>query len=438
MKQKLLQNFLRISKIPRESGNEKAISDFFVRVAIENDLEYHQDKNNNVLIKKVGSKKGEPLGLQAHLDMVCVKTSNSHHDFKTTGIEVIVQGDKVTAKDTSLGADQGIGLAIMLTIIEEKELIHPDLEFIFTVEEETTFKGVVTFPYQLLKCKRIINLDNSKDNSIFNSSDGDICNEFSLIGKVENTTLPAYKVVLSDLPGGNSGENIELSSKNAITTMARLLDDKDIQINSINGGTTEIDLATTCEVILVSKEDLESKFSELPNNIKVEKTKVKTVFTKETTNCIIKQIKNLKSGQLNINTSANLGIINTKNNTVTMKYLFRSIDEEKLNDIFQKTIESSYNFKVIKLYNDPIWKPKEKSKLLEEYSNVYFDKYAEYPKTETCHGGMECASINKRIHNLDIISIGANIEYFHTPNEVTYLSSWLKVYGCLIKLLEEI
>ena len=159
MKETLINNFLRISKIPRESGHEEKIAEFFVNVAKKNNLHYFKDKYNNVLIKKKGSIDSEPIALQAHLDMVCVKSKDSKHDFSKDGIEVIVDGDEVTAKDTSLGADQGVGLAMMLTIIENKDLKYPDLEFLFTTEEETTFNGAVTFPYSKVESKRIINFN---------------------------------------------------------------------------------------------------------------------------------------------------------------------------------------------------------------------------------------------------------------------------------------
>lgn len=120
MRETLINNFLRISKIPRESGHEEKIANFFVNVAMANNLYYFKDENNNVLIKKKGNIDAESIALQAHLDMVCVKTSDSKHNFSTDGIEVIIDGDVVTAKDTSLGADQGVGLAMMLTILEDR------------------------------------------------------------------------------------------------------------------------------------------------------------------------------------------------------------------------------------------------------------------------------------------------------------------------------
>lgn len=145
MREKLIHNFFRISNIPRESGHEDQIANFFVDIAKRNNLYYYKDENNNVLIKKKGTRDTDPIGLQAHLDMVCVKEKESLHDFSKDPIEVIIAGDKVTANGTTLGADQGVGLTMMLTLMEDKKLKLPDLEFIFTVEEETTFKGALHF-----------------------------------------------------------------------------------------------------------------------------------------------------------------------------------------------------------------------------------------------------------------------------------------------------
>ena len=134
MRDVLLDNFLRVSSVPRSSGNEGKIADFFVRVAESNNLYYFRDKNNNLVIKKKGNLDGV-IALQAHLDMVTLKDQNSNHNFSCDGIDVLFDGDRVYAKDTTLGADQGVGLAIMLTIMENNTLIHPDIEFLLTTEE---------------------------------------------------------------------------------------------------------------------------------------------------------------------------------------------------------------------------------------------------------------------------------------------------------------
>lgn len=437
MRETLINNFLRISKFPRESGHEEKIADFFVNVAKANNLYYFKDKNNNVLIKKKGNINSKPIALQAHLDMVCVKSKDSNHDFENNGIEVIIDGDKVTAKNTSLGADQGVGLSMMLTIMEDNSLKHPDLEFLFTTEEETTFNGAVNFPYSQVESQRLINLDNSKDNSIFIGADGDICNEYIYNGKLIENNLPSYKILIDNFPGGNSGEDVNLSENNALTTMARLLKRKDLFIKSIDGGTSENDLATFCEVIINTNINVDDIFKEL--NAKIEKVDNKLSFSCEDTKNILNEILDLKCGYITKNkASANLGLIKTTNNTVTIYYVLRSMDENELEIINNKSKNFNNNFAVSEVYSDSIWKVDYESKLLKQYKNLYFKEYNEYPIEEIGHGGIECSSIKKRMDGLDIISIGSIIKKYHTIAEVTFVSSWTKIYNILIKLLKTI
>lgn len=430
--EKLKNNFLRISKIPRESGHEEKIADFFVNIAKKNNLYYFKDENNNVLIKKKGTSNSEPIALQAHLDMVCVKGKNSKHDFSKDGIEVIIDGDKVTAKDTSLGADQGVGLAIMLTLLEDNNLSHPNLEFLFTAEEETTFKGAVTFPYSKVESKRVINLDNSKDNSIVIGSDGDVCNEYSFKGNLIKCDLPGYKVLIDNFPSGSSSENINLSKGNGITTMAILLKDKDVFIKSINGGANENDLASWCEVILNTDIDVYSIFK----NAKIESVDSKLCFSKYDTNKIINEILSLKCGLITDKSSGNLGFIKTNDKEIKIYHIFRSMSSEELKMIVDESKSLNNDFIVKEVYADSIWNPNYESLLLKKYKEIYFKEYNCYPDEEITHGTVECSAIKKRIDGLDIISVGCNIEKYHTPYETTYVSSWIKTYKLLIQFLE--
>ncbi len=435
MRETLINNFLRISKIPRESGHEEKIANFFVNVAMANNLYYFKDENNNVLIKKKGNINAESIALQAHLDMVCVKTSDSKHDFSTDGIEVIIDGDVVTAKDTSLGADQGVGLAMMLTILEDKNLRHPNLEFIFTTEEETTFNGAVTFPYSRIESKRLINLDNDKDNTVLIGADGDICNEYCFNAKFIQNNLPSYKVLIDGFPSGNSGVNINLSVNNAITTIATILKDKNIFLKSINGGTSENDLANFCEIIINTELNVEELFKGI--DAKIIKLDNRLSFSKQDTEKIINQILELKNGYIfNKESSANLGLIKTINNEVKIYYVFRSMSENELERINMNSQKLNNGFKVMEIYRDFIWKLNRDSALFKKYKNLYFGEYSEVLREEIGHGGIECSAIKKRIDGLDIISIGSLIENIHTVNEVTYISSWMKTYNLLIKFLE--
>lgn len=437
MRETLINNFLRISKIPRESGQEGEIADFFVNVAKENNLYYFKDNNNNVLIKKKGSIHSKPIALQAHFDMVCVKSKDSNHNFETDGIEVVIDGDKVTAKDTSLGADQGVGLAMMLTILEDKDLKHPDLEFLFTTEEETTFNGAVTYPYSKVESKRLINLDNAKDDSVFVGADGDICNEYYLICELIENHLPSYRIRIDGFPGGNSSEDIKLSENNAITSMARLLKDKDIFIKSINGGTSENDLAQFCEIVINTNQNVREIFE--GTNAKIDSVDNNLCFSKEDTMKIINEILDLKCGYITENlASANLGLIRTNENEIKIYYVLRSMDEEELARINKESINLKNSFKVKEFYSDSIWKVNQKSELLKKYKELYFQEFSLYPKEEVYHGSIECSAIKKRIDDLDIISIGSRIERFHTVWETTYIESWVKIYSLLIQFMESL
>lgn len=426
----LINNFLRISKIPRMSGNEKKISDFFVDVAKNNNLYYYQDENYNVLIKKKGNRVGDSIAFQAHLDMVCAKKTDSSHNFMTDGIEVVINDDEVTAKDTSLGADQGVGLALMLTLIEDNTINHPDLEFLFTVEEETTFKGAVSFPYDKVSSKKMINLDYCMDNAIIVAAAGDVVNEYIYEGSLSKKDLNSYKLIVEGLDGGNSGENIENSENNAINTLVNNLLNKKVYLKSINGGTFENDIATSCEVILQTELDLLNDFNN--SNIEVELIENDESFSIEDTDNIFNQILELKSGYISKTASGNLGMIKTNDNKVVMTYLYRTTNEEELDNFSNNKKDS---FSINKLYRDRIWKLDNNSVMFKKYKETYQKLFQKNPVEVIAQGGLEIASIQKRIAGLDIISIGANMKNIHTVNEITYISSWEKLYNIIISFL---
>ena len=430
MRDVLINNFLRISKIPRMSGNEKKISDFFVDVAKNNNLYYYQDENYNVLIKKKGNRVGDSIAFQAHLDMVCAKKNDSSHNFMTDGIEVVINDDEVTAKDTSLGADQGVGLALMLTLIEDNTINHPDLEFLFTVEEETTFKGAVSFPYDKVSSKKMINLDYCMDNAIIVAAAGDIVNEYIYEGSLSKKNLNSYKLIVEGLDGGNSGENIENSENNAINTLVNNLLNKKVYLKSINGGTFENDIATSCEVILQTELDLLNDFNN--SNIEVELIENDESFSIEDTDNIFNQILELKSGYISKTASGNLGMIKTNDNKVVMTYLYRTRNEEELDNFSNNKKDS---FSINKLYRDRIWKLDNNSVMFKKYKETYQKLFQKNPVEVIAQGGLEIASIQKRIAGLDIISIGANMKNIHTVNEITYISSWEKLYNIIISFL---
>ena len=427
----LINNFLRISSVPRGTGNEKGISDFFVNIAKDNSLDYYQDENYNLIIKKKGNIAGKPIGFQAHFDMVCKKIDESTHDFTKDGIDVIIDENKVTARDTTLGADQGVGLAIMLALIESTEIIHPDLEFLFTVEEETTFKGAVTFPYDKVTVKQIINLDNSNDDSVIIASAGDILNEYSFNINYEKKDIPSYKILIDNVPGGNSGDYVKRSQNNAISQMAKLLVNKDVYLKSINGGSFENDVATWCEAIIQTDKNVDELFKAV--NVSVIDNDESLSITD--TNLVINEMLKLSSGHISQTATANLGVVTTNDKSIKIKYLIRSADDAELKEISNKTKNLNNKFTFQEIYTDDVWKVKENSELLQRYKKAYYDLFKVNPSEIVCNGGIEVSAIQGRLKDVDIICIGANMENFHTVNEVTYIDSWIKEYNIILKML---
>ncbi len=219
--------------------------------------------------------------------------------------------------------------------------------------------------------------------------------------------------------------------------MARLLIDKDIFIKSIDGGTSENDLTTFCEVVINTNINVNDIFGCL--NVKIDKVDNSKSFSKGDTKNILNEILDLKCGYITKNkASANLGLIKTINDKVNIYYVFRSMSENELDMINKESKDLKNNFNVKEVYTDPIWEIDYESELLKKYKELYLKKHSEYPLEEIWHGAIECSSIKKRIDGLDIISIGANIEKFHTIDEVTYISSWIKTFELLIKFLESL
>lgn len=449
---RFLEIFNKISQIPRESGKEKQFADFLELFAKKNNLKCYRDENDNVLIKKRGNKENnEPIILQAHIDMVCVKKENSNHNFNVDPIEIVINGDIISAKDTSLGADQGVGLAIMLLILENNKIKHPDIECLFTTEEETTFNGAVKFDYTKLRGKRMINLDHHKDNSVVIGCDADICNKYIFEEELITSNMPSYKIKISNVKGGNSGIEIERSKKSAIIRMAKIIQklqtEGEVLVCNFLGGESEGDIATFCESVIKTKiKDIKNKIidNHLEDEIKIQVSKIENnlSFSTEDSKKIINEIITLKQGFISFNnnviTSGNIGVVETINNKIIITGILRSLEKNDLQKYNQEQyiISNSNNFVVEEKYQDSAWIPDMNSKLKEDYKNAYYKVNGNYPNFEIACGGLECSCISKKIEDLDMISIGSIIEDAHTVNEKMYISSCKKTLKVLLTYLE--
>ena len=246
--------FSEISEIPRCSGDEEAISNYLVDFAKERNLEVRQDEANNVVIKKAASQGFEDkpvLALQAHMDMVCVKEDDSDHDFDKDPIKLLIDGDWVTADGTTLGADDGMGVAYILAVLDDESLEHPALEAIITTEEETSMLGAQALDTSDIKAKYLLNIDSEEEGYITIGCAGGLDLPISFAKEYEDPSGDFIKLSLGGFEGGHSGMEIHKARVNAIKSLARLLLDIDgLQIAELNGGVKRNAIASNSYAIV--------------------------------------------------------------------------------------------------------------------------------------------------------------------------------------------
>lgn len=467
--------FKQISNIPRESGNEKGIRDYLVKFAEKRKLEYYTDEYFNVIIRKEASKGFEDydyIGFQAHTDMICEKIENSNHDFTKDSIKLIKDGDFIKADNTTLGADNGIGVAIMLALLNSKEIKSPKLECIFTSEEETTMIGAIKIDESKIKTKRIISLDNGKDDKMVISS----ANCMEWFGKVEKEyqelekTRFIYELKYSNFKGGHSGGNIsDIKRGNPIKLGIEILSElEDILIINLEGGSRVNVIPRDFKIIFASKKNIKNiieekikkqkKFygEEVEINVKeillsnlnsvLEKSlKYNKALSEKTSKQIINFIKEYENGALkfdeknNTILSGNFAAVRNFEKYIQFEYSLRS-NNLKLRDEYLKKlrkIEEENNIEII-------WKqelfgvePDYDSKLVSKVSEIYKNMFNKELEKIITQGVVEGGFFKNKIKNLEYICIGANTFDVHSPKERVSILSIQKVWKFLKELLEQ-
>jgi len=465
--------FTEISAVPRTSGNEQAISDYLKSFGERRGFETIQDEWLNLLIKKPGSPGREdepPIILQAHMDMVGDKNNDVEHDFLTDSIVPVIEGDWVTAeKKTTLGADNGVGLSIILAILDADELSHPPIEALITVEEETTAIGAVEFDTTLLSGNRMINIDSTDEGRFAVSSASGT--DFVMTHPVEMQALPegftTFELAIKGLNGGHSGDDINKGFANANVLMGRLLfeiseiSETGIFITSINGGSAPNAIPRECFVV-VSLNDLNAAdeiieqaielFKEeypVEQDLKITLTETETaesVMTNNSMQRVITGITQMPNGVYSmsadieglVQTSNNLGIIETEDGKVILTAFARSSlpeEEEELLDLLRSLAgQVNAEFEIEK--SVPAWPFKVDSPLRDKMVEVYTAMYGDAPVIEAIHAGLETAEFALKMPDCDIISIGSDIQNYHSPDEKFSLPSYYRTCEFLIKVLE--
>lgn len=462
----LWKYFNELRKIPRCSQNEEKVADFIFTKAKNLGFDVFIDDMKNILVKIPASTSYEnktPICLQAHMDMVCEKNSNVVHDFSMDPIDIYIAGDYVKTRGTTLGADNGIGLAAMLALMEDRDCSHPPLELLFTVCEELGLAGAIGLNEGLLEARKLINLDGEEEGVVFIGCAGGGDTEFYFPVKrvpVENEGL---HIKLHGLKGGHSGVDIHLGRANAIKLLVRTLyqltEMDSFGLSNISGGNKRNAIPREAEALIVIKdivnakklmkksiEDFKTEYEGIEDNISIEINVIPVSEVILDGKKVIRLLLALPHGVLTMNpfleelvdTSTNLAVVQTSEETVEIYHKTRSsfksaIKEYK--DVFD-AIGKLAGVDVVQKDGYPAWKPNIKSPLLKIAKETYQNMYNRSLKVKAVHGGLETAVIGGKYPGMDMISIGPTLNYPHSPAESVQISSVKKFYDFLKQLLE--
>ena len=465
---KVFKYFEEISKIPRGSGNEKAISDYLVNFAKERNLEVYQDEALNVIIKKPGTKgyeNSKKIILQGHMDMVNEKSEDSDHDFDKDPIEIILDGDFIHANKTTLGADNGIGVAMSLAILDSDNIEHAPLEVLVTVSEETDMHGAQVLSDSILEGDYLINIDSEEEGIMTVASAGGELYFAHYTPELEEIPkdYKFYDVKFSGFLGGHSGGEIANNRGNMVKVMADFLVNlKDVMLIDFLSGSKDNAIPSNGIIKLAIKDNSEfddlikslyEKYKSIEGNLNIvysdglnEKTAQSIESTKDFANYLLDQHTGVKAftdeTKEFVELSSTLAIVKKIEDGTyeiwnSMRFGKRNEFEEFKNDFVEmskKYPNAKYEF--TNYY--PEWEYKEDSKLRDIARDLYKDFTGKTMEIDITHGGLECGVFYIKYKHLDMISIGPDIFEAHTPRERASVSSIKRMYEYIIELLKHL
>ena len=473
--EKLFNFFEEISAVPRGSKNNQGISDYLVKFAEDRNLDYYRDDLLNVIIRKPGSNGASdksPVILQGHMDMVCEKVEGCNHDFEKEGIDIIVEDGYVYANGTTLGADDGTAVALMLTLLDDKTAVHPPLECLFTTDEEIGLLGAAGLDCSQLKGHTMINLDSEEEGVITVSCAGGM--RYTMKRKLKHNELKGTAVTLtiSGLLGGHSGSDVDKERTNGIKLMARILDtvsgNKKAHLVHFTGGSKDNAIPRECsaEVLFDTVEDAEKavkKWESLRKDlekeivpfeknfqfsIKSEDNVSRCVMSDEDSEALLGAVLLVPNGVRKRNpskdffvvTSLNLGVVSTENGKAVLVFSPRSSVEslqEETVSLLNRTA-SLFGFETAIDGRYPGWEYKDDSKIREVFIDSYKNLFGGNLKVEAIHAGLECGLFSAQIPDLDAVAVGPTLTGVHTPDEKMELASFERFYSLLEDVLKRL
>ena len=465
---KVFRFFEDICSMPHGSGNIKQVSDYCASFAKERDLKYIQDELGNVIIFAPGTpgyEQADPVILQGHMDMVCVKTADCPLDLTRDGLKLAVDGDHVYAEGTSLGADNGIAVAMMLALLDSPELPHPPIEALITVDEETGMFGAAAVDFTPMKGYRLINMDSEEEGIFTVSCAGGVRASCRLGVAREQVEMPRCKVVMDGMLGGHSGVEIHKGRGNALKLMGRVLNEvaerTQMRLVSYGGGAADNVIAKEAQVVLCAadlsavksavrevEQQLKAEFAQNDPGVtlRVEALEQKNVMalTAEDTAKVLAVLAQVPQGVQSmsesikdlVQTSLNLGVASLEEDLVLRFALRSSVAAEKeemlaeLVKIFEEhggCVETDGDY--------PAWEYRKDSPLRDLMAATYTDLYGKAPVIDAIHAGLECGLLSGKRPELDCVSIGPNLEAVHSVEEKLSISSTKRTWEFLLEVL---
>ena len=469
----LWKHFDEIRKIPHCSKHEEKIREYILDFGKKHSLKIKTDKAGNVVVLKPASQGMEnkpTIILQGHMDMVCEKNSDVVHDFAKDPIKLKLEGDVLTADGTTLGADNGIGLAIALAILEDKTLKHGPIEALFTIDEETGLTGAFAIESDMLTGEIMLNLD-SEDFGVITvgcAGGGDSKIELPFKTQPINGDLKSMEIKVFGLRGGHSGVDAHEQRGNAVKLLSRALwkmsEDHEFYLTEIKGGDkhnaipreayVKVSISKTdknkfIDDLKAEEKDILEEIKPIDPDFKIEVEDIEKLHTTLSNDSQVKLL-NLLHGLPHgvekmsydipdlVETSTNLATVAINEHNVIIGLSSRSSIKSALQDLRDRihAIAALSGAKVTEQTPYPGWKPNLNSKILGVSKKIFKEMYNKEPKVEAIHAGLECGIIGEKFPGMDMISIGPTIKYPHSPEEQVLVSTVDKFYKYVLKILE--
>ena len=466
------KNFSKLNAVPRPSKKEGKVIAFIKEFGENLGLETTVDEVGNVIIKKPatpGMENRKSIVMQSHLDMVCQKNKDVNFDFETQGIQMEVDGDWVKAKGTTLGADNGLGVATIMSILESSDIPHPYLEALFTIDEETGMTGALGLKPGQLTGQILLNLDTEEDDEIDIGCAGGIDVTVTQNYATEAFNGQIVRIEIKGLQGGHSGMDIHKGFGNANIIMGRILykalENQNVQLISIDGGSLRNAIPRE-SVALISVRNAGEFIENVTNGIKKEileefasveahlqinienSTSAEKALSVEDSKKIILVLKSLHNGvyrmspdvQDLVESSNNVARVELKEGGLKILNLSRSSVDSSKDSVAEqlKSVSELAGMNVEFSGSYPGWKPKPGSEIVQVLEKIYTEKFAEKPHVVACHAGLECGIIGANYPEMEMVSYGPTIRGAHSPDEKANISSTQKFWSFTKDILANI